>query len=257
MTTSPSTRSGTALFARYAYPPNDLGHCGPPGAEVLLAGGAARDDDPEVRRRAEQFDGAWPYLQLIAGAAGIDDPLDERVVSAYWLGGAPLDALEPEVFTRAVAHGFGTQPGVLDRLAETPDVAVAGANHAFHVFVVYPWVGLLGSPSDVPRSVLDSCRVRWGRVVSVEGETVAVHSQPLTFDGAALGLGDARVETVRWSQGRYAFVAQPDPGDWVSLHWDWVCDRLGDHEVAALADRTWRQLAATNAWLAARQAGQE
>ncbi len=141
---------------------------------------------------------------------------------------------------------------MLDRLAQAPDVAATGAHHAFHVFVVYPWVGLLGSGSDVPRSVLDSCRIRWGAVVSVEGEIVAVRSQPLTFEGGVLGLGDEQVETVRWTQGRHAFVQEPRPGDWVSLHWDWVCDRLSEDEVAALAERTRRQLGATNAWLAQR-----
>ncbi|MDQ3591509.1 MAG: DUF6390 family protein, partial [Actinomycetota bacterium] len=33
-------RSGAALFARYAFPPNELGYCGPEGSEVLLEGGA-------------------------------------------------------------------------------------------------------------------------------------------------------------------------------------------------------------------------
>ena len=28
----------TALFARYAFPPNELGYCGPPDASVLLHG---------------------------------------------------------------------------------------------------------------------------------------------------------------------------------------------------------------------------
>ena len=251
-TASRSTRSGEALFARYAYPPNDLGHCGPPGADVLLAGGAARTDDPEVRSRAEQFDGAWPYLQLLAAAADIDDPLDERVVTAYWVGSDLLDVVDPRVFAQAVGLGFGGQPGVRQRLAEAPDVGGAGANHAFHVFVVYPWVGLLGSGSDVPRSVLDSCRVRWGSVEAVDGETAVVRSRPLTWDGTTLGLGPDRAQTVQWAQGRHAFVDGLRPGDQVSLHWDWVCDRLSDDERAALADRTARQLASTNAWLTSR-----
>lgn len=253
--TAPSTRptrSGAALFARYAYPPNELGHCGPPGSQVLLAGGAGADGDRLVRAMAEQFDGAWPYLSLLATAAGIDDPLDERVVHAYWVGGDLLDRLDPETFARAVGAGFGGQPGVEERLAQTPAVAVAGANHVFHVFVVYPWVGLLGSDSDVPQSVLETCRVRWGVVHAVGSETAAVRSRPLTYADGLLALGDERVEAVRWSQGRYAFVDGLQAGDQVSLHWDWICDRLTDDDVAALADRTERQLASTNDWLAIR-----
>jgi hypothetical protein len=250
MSASSSSRSGEAVFARYAYPPNDLGHCGPPGAEVLLASGASGLGHSELRQRAPHFDGAWLYLRRLSIAAGIDDPLDARVVSAYWLGGDLLDTLEAGQLEASVRIGFGGQPGVLDRLAQTPDAASAGATHAFHVFVVYPWVGLLGGGSDVPRSVLDSCRVRWGRVEALDGETAEVRSQPLTWDGTALGLGDERLETVRWSQGRHAFVPGLGRGDLVSMHWDWVCDRLDDGQLATLADRTQRQLTSTNVWLA-------
>ena len=241
--------SGEVLFARYAYPPNDLGHCGPPGAAVLLAGGASALGQPEVRERAPYFEGAWLYLRLLAATAGVD-PLDARVVTAYWLGGDLLDTVDPDRLARTVGRGFGGQPGVRERLADTPDVAIAGASHAFHVFVVYPWVGLLGGRSDVPRAVLDSCRIRWGTVETLDGERADVRSRPLTWDGSVLGLGNERVETVRWSQDRHAFVRGLRVGEQVSLHWDWVCDRLDDGQVATLADRTKRQLTTTNTWLA-------
>jgi hypothetical protein len=266
--------SGETLFARYAFPPNDLGHCGPPGSEVLLAGGSSGMDSFEVdavgvdgadegradegraalRARAPRFDGAWPYLRLLAAAAGLDDPLDAGVVSAYWLGGALLDRVDPETFTATVGRTFGGQPGVRERLAGTPEVASAGASHAFHVFVVYPWVGLLGAGADVPRSVLDSCRIRWGTVAEVDGETAGVRSRPLVWDGRALSLGAERVETCRWARGTHAFVRALRPGDQVSLHWDWVCDRLDDAQVVELADRTERQLVSTNSWLTGRVA---
>jgi hypothetical protein len=243
--------AGEALFARYAFPPNDLGHCGPPGAELLLAGAAG--DDVDLRSRLERFEGAWPYLRLLAGTAGVDDGLDVAVVSAYWVGGELLDKVEPAQLRATVRRGFGSQPGVRKRLAEMDDPAAARADHSFHVFVVYPWVGLLGSAGDVPRSVLDSCRVRWGTVVSLDGETAGVRSRPLTWDGTVLGLGAERVEACRWSRDERAFVRDLRPGDQVSLHWNWVCDRLDDDRVAELADRTQRQLALTNAWLARRR----
>jgi hypothetical protein len=240
---------GEALFARYAYPPNELGHCGPPGADALLA--AAGDGGREARERAPRFEGAWAYLRLLAGAAGLGDPLHPDVVTAYWLGGELLDRVAPGVLTGVVTTCFGAQPGVRDRLAALPELAAAGPSHAFHVFVVYPWVGLLGS-GDVPRSVLDSCRIRWGTVESVDpgAGTAVVRSRPLTWDGAALALGDAAPGTARWAAG--PFASAPAAGDVVSLHWDWVCDRLDDARAGELEDRTRRQLAATNAWLARR-----
>jgi hypothetical protein len=247
---------GEALFARYAFPPNDLGHCGPPGAELLLAG-AAGDDDRDLRTRLEQFVGAWPYLDLLAGTMGVGDGLHPDVVSAYWLGGALLDRVEPAAVLAAVGRRFGAQPGVRDRLAALADAPAARPDHLFHVFVVYPWVGLLGAAGDVPRSVLDSCRVRWGTVVRVEGESAGVWSRSLTWDGGALGLDAGQVEDCRWSRGRHAFVRELRPGDQVSLHWNWVCDRLDDDRVAELSARTHAQLTTTNAWLARRDRAEE
>ncbi len=73
---------GSLAFARYAYPPNELGYCGPAGASAMLNPDAAA----EIDRRARQFEGAWAYLEFIAESCGLDDALDERVVEAYWIG---------------------------------------------------------------------------------------------------------------------------------------------------------------------------
>jgi uncharacterized protein DUF6390 len=245
---------GVSLFARYAYPPNELGHCGPPGAEALFATGSGGASASVVRARAPRFEGAWAYLRLLAEAAGLDDPLHPEVVTAYWLGGGLLDKVAGAALVDLVRASFGSQPGVRERLPWLADLAVAGPSHAFHVFAVYPWVGLLGAGGDVPRATLDLCRIRWGTVESVAGEHADVRTRPLAWDGAALSLGPATVRRFRWARRHGAFVAALAPGDRVSLHWDWVCDRLDPPAVTELADRTDAQLAATNAWLRATRA---
>ena len=52
--------SGPALFARFAYPPNALGYCGPDDAQSVLEYAAARASDPGLVGLARQFSGAWP-----------------------------------------------------------------------------------------------------------------------------------------------------------------------------------------------------
>ena len=47
--------------------------------------------DRGLVRLAQAFAGAWPYLELIAAGCGIGDPLDRRVVEAYWVGNDLLD----------------------------------------------------------------------------------------------------------------------------------------------------------------------
>jgi len=250
VTDAPTGRAdGAAVFARYAFPPNELGYCGPAGAEVLLASGATGAWRGEVERRACLFDGAWPYLRLIADSAAIADPLDARVVRAYWLGGDLLDRVDRDAFVRVVTEQFGTQPGVAERLTGEV-VTAAGPHHGFHVLVVYPWIGLLDKGGDVARSVLDQCRIRWGRVTAVGDRHADVAVAAIRHDDGRLYVGGEDVIRTRWAADGHAFVEDLRPGEQVAVHWDWVCDRLGDGEVAQLATRIRAQLEAANAWLA-------
>jgi hypothetical protein len=41
-------------------------------------------------------------------------------------------------------------------------------------------------------------------------------------------------------------VADVEVGDWVSLHWDWLCDRLNQDQVRMLRHYTLRHLAIVN-----------
>ncbi len=63
--------SGPELFARYAYPPNERGYCGPGEPGVLLEAAAEGGQLLLLSHLARQFDGAWPYLELIAGCNGV------------------------------------------------------------------------------------------------------------------------------------------------------------------------------------------
>jgi len=168
---------GWELFARYAFPPNELGYCGPPDSSVLLHGGG----HSEIARHAAGFDGAWPYLEEIAAAVGAAHPLETTVVRSYWIGGPQLAAVDGARLTHRLRAAFAGQPtGVLDSVH-----GGALANHSFHVFAVYPWVRFLDIDPATPLRILQACRIRWGTVVSVDDEHVVMTSRPLRFDGGA------------------------------------------------------------------------
>src|SRR6476661_7610493 len=103
--------SGAILFARYAYPPNELGYCGPADHQALLDYGAAGTVDRGLLQLAQGFAGAWPYLEFIAGATGIASPLDRRVVEAYWLGTDLLDRIDMARFGNALTDRFRKRAG--------------------------------------------------------------------------------------------------------------------------------------------------
>jgi len=229
--------SGHELFAQYAYPPNELGYCGPTDG-----GGAAG-----LAARAREFDGAWPYLAAIADAAGRPDVLDEDVVDTYWVGGPALAEVDPSALLARLRAAFAGQvTGMLDTVPATADVL---AHHSFHVFVVYPWVRFLHRDAETAVRVMQDCRIRWGTVESVAGDHAVISSRPLQVDDGALVLGDAQPETVHWKKGDLSLAPAPTPGTVVSAHWDWVCATLTDDQTSALDSATQSTLHLVNSFV--------
>lgn len=234
--------TGAEMFARYAYAPNALGYCGPPLGATLRDGAVE-----EVLRAARGFSGAWPYLRVLSQLTGIADPLDYRLVEAYWLGGGVGAALPGTRFFEALLAIIGPQAGrYWSHL--TPDLAnEAAGNHCFHVFGVYPWTRFLGRGMDQhPLHVLDSCRITWGTVLSRSGDAIEVLCRRLAWDGRTLALAQPapRILDV-WADG-YCAVPDVAAGDDVAVHWGRLCGRLQPDQVCALAESTDRQLRVTN-----------
>lgn len=234
------SEQGALLFARYAYPPNELGYCSPQGALAMLH----KDAIDEIERRARQFEGACCYLEFIARSAAITDPLDARVVEAYWVGNDLLSHCEPEALVRWLTPRFRGQPGGTWRQAGDR----AHAHHSFQVFEVYPWARLLASSGNpVALSVLEQCRIRVGVVRSVDGETATVQSSPLVWSGSQLERGSPRQEVVRWSTDGKSLLDGVSPGDRVALHWDWVCDVITREQAGSIESGEAQQRAVLSA----------
>jgi len=221
MITSPASNglSGPRLFARYAFPPNAKGYCGPEDVSSVLTMISAPDSGPDLRDWAGKFDGAWPYLSFIASVTGIGDPLDRRVVEAYWLGSDLLRSVPLLDFGNSLRDRFRDRnSGGWAQLADSLSGA-AVPHHSFHVFCVYPWVGLLRAGHVGPAlEVLDRCRIRVGSVASVHEDVAIVETNELRYSDGILS--NREPITLPFSCEPRAFGA----GDIVTLHWDWVCD---------------------------------
>ncbi|NMN99389.1 DUF6390 family protein [Antrihabitans stalactiti] len=244
-----STPPGHRLFAQYAYAPNALGYCGPADARALEAAACGADVDADIAAIARRFSGAWPYQQLIAELSGLDDPLDDHVVRAYWTGSELTGEIDRARFGSELLTRFASQAGHYWKHLTDALLDEAAPTHAFHVFGVYPWTRLLGSGMPQPLQVLDSCRISWGKVTEVRAGEVVVQSRPLEFDGT-LELGDPQERTVRSRVDAGEFVSHLHAGDYVAIHWDFVCDWLAPQQVDELRYWTEWQLERTNRRLA-------
>jgi len=240
--------AGPIRFARYAFGPNRLGYCGPDEAVELLEQATVGREEERLRALAREFEGAYPYLELIARSNAIADPLDGRVVEAYWLGNPLVDSVRPSDLGPSLVSRF--KPRLRAEgwrwLATTP-AAGAVPVHAFHVLDVFPRLGLLRSGSiDRALEVMDSCRIRWGRVLERDGEWLVVSAVPLELVDGKLRLAAPRPERIRGWQDGHSFVDDVEPGDAVSIHWDWACERLDRRRLSALRRWTARELEVAN-----------
>lgn len=243
-----ATGEGALLFARYAFMPNQLGYCGSDDNRALFEYTTSGIVDGGLIQLERQFEGAFPYLQLIAAANRIADPLDHRVVEAYWLGNELLDRVDMGLLYESLKSRFAAKltPKTWTWMASK---APAGArpHHSFHVLEVYPRAGTIkGGAVDHLFETMEQCRVRWGRVREVNGAQLLVDIRPLRYQGGQLALGVPVVEAVRRQFEGRGFVDDVEADDWVSVHWGWACDVLTRDQVARLARYTARHIQLCN-----------
>jgi hydrogenase maturation factor len=245
MVTVPSVAplEGTLRFIRYGFMPNRLRYCGGDDNRTLFDYGLEGVSDAGLPPLLRKFSGALPYLKLIARANGLADPFDARVVEAYWIGNELLDGVEVRELYDSLLERFGKQiQGRTRELVLGKAPAGARPHHSFHVLDVHRRVGEM----DATLRTLDECRVSWGRVVAVDAAELLVERQPLVLREGKLVLGESEQQRVlRQVDGR-GFVEHAAIGDWVTIHWGWVCEVLAERQRHHLERFTRHHLAIAN-----------
>ena len=118
--------------------------------------------------------------------------------------------------------------------------------HAFHVLEIFPRAGLMRGDAAPILETIDSCRVRWGRLVSADGDQLVVSASRLELVDGALRIGAEQLETATgWYDGS-GLLGGARPGDPISLHWGWACDRLSESQFGRLVAWTDAALRITN-----------
>jgi len=214
--------NGLSLCARYAFAPNYLKYCGPDKNRELAGYLAHSVADAGLKLMLEKFEAMYPYLQLIAHNNGIGDEFDDRVAEAYWLGNQLLDKVTTSSF---FAHVRPRLPFKDRQWFEQKLPLGAKPNHAFHVLNFMTRTGHKAIPQTV--ETMDQCRISWGTVLP--GGKVT--TQKLVYQRGRLRLVSAIKEYKNLTK-------EFNPGDLVTTHWGWICEKINRQQIKNLENYT-------------------
>jgi hypothetical protein len=234
------------LAARFSFMPNRLGYCGPEENPALLDHLVDNASDRGLEQVLARFAGAFPYYSFIAAANGIPDPLDLRVVEAYWIGNALLERVDAADLSRHVEERFHRRLPrrvMQSMLQHVP--AGARPHHNFHVFSLPIRTGRLEMPHSL--ETMDECRISWGVVRAEHGDSLLIERQPLRREGDDLILGPDEPRSVQRGFDGKPLLGQVAPGDVVAVHWGCACCVLTDRQLRYLKHFTRTHLALANA----------
>lgn len=246
--------SGELLHTKHAFPPNNLGYCGPDARGKILDCLHNHSVDDGLLSILTKFEAAYPFVRLIAKSTGLK-PLDYRVTEAYWLGNSLLDHVEPAEFFD-FAHQDLSQSrkmvGKKDGLqkAETKSLFrklghLAKPHHTFYVLGMYARSSEKSGNADKLLELMDSCRISWGRVLNVKRDKLVVERPSLTLSQGQLALTRPKKKEIQYDAEISPF-SNIRKGDWVSVHWNFATEKLVPYQLANLKHYTALDIEATN-----------
>ncbi len=237
---------GMLRCSRYAFGPNRLHYCGPDRVLELKDRIKEEGDDLGLREILQAFEAMYPYLSHIARANKIIDPLDDRVVEAYWVGNELLDRVSKNDFYWHLIDGLSLKKKFGKTFSFVESLIGLGAvpHHSFHVLDVWKRTGQVDRTKLF--SEFDECRVSWGEVVSALGPVVTVRTSRLVLVNEKLTLGEpVERKLTRELEAEYD-IEQIKKGDLVSIHWGIICEKLTQKQVVALRKYTLRHITFAN-----------
>lgn len=219
---------GLLRCARYSFAPNKLRYCGPDKNKELEAYLKVRVEDRGLKQLLNDFEVMYPYLKLIADENGINDPFDERVVEAYWIGNELLETVSMKEFYDHLMEGQGLKKRFKQKdwkriVGKVPEGAKV--HHSFHVFNIWNRTGHEARLHTV--ETMDSCRISAGEVVDLNN----VKTNKLIYQQGQLSFEPA-IKKVQSLENGYK------PGDLVTIHWNWVCEKINQKQAENLEKYT-------------------
>lgn len=231
--------NGLLLCARYALSPNFFGYCGPAKSASLIDHLKENIADEEMKIILSQFETLYPYLQLIAYKNHLPSSFLKEVVEAYWLGNhllKPLDPLEFQALAqeklflekKIPKNKFFFLKSKINRFAFLP-------HHSFHVLNIFKNANKINNSI---LSVMDNCRINWGRIVDVNKNSkmknLLVETKSLQIENNKLILSQPVIKEIKIDYQGKSFIDDLKTGQWISFHWGYFCDKLTKRQLKNL-----------------------
>lgn len=219
--------NGLISCARYSFMPNRLHYCGPDKNQNLFEYGIQKIADKGLEEILQEFQTLYPYLKFIAVSNGIKDVFDQRVVEAYWIGNDMLQNIALPEFYDHLLFGQGLKKRLdkksLDKVIEKIPLG-AKPHHSFHVFHVFRRTGNLEIFHTLDS--MDNCRISWGKIKKILPDHFVVDYEPLVSKNNRVLLGPLQEKKVIRTFDGKGFVLDAGIGDWISIHWEWACEKI-------------------------------
>jgi hypothetical protein len=248
-------RAGEFLHTKHAFPPNNLGNCGPDTKGRILNYLHNHANGIDLQPALTKFEAAYPFVRMIAKSTG-KVPFDYQVAEAYWIGNSLLDRVEPAEFFE-FSYGALSESrmnlgdkGGLSKVAAKSIFRKVGRDarphHTFYVLGMYARSSIRsGSTGSKLVELMDSCRISWGRVLEAKKDTLLVNTPSLKLKDGKLSLSHPARKEIRYDPLIPPF-SEIRAGDWVTIHWNFASERLQSYQLANLKRYTALDIKATN-----------
>lgn len=231
-------KQGLLLCAKYAASPNFFGYCGPRKSNNIIDHLKENIADKELNHLLSDFETLYPYLQLIARENKFTDPFNQKIVEAYWIGNNLLEQVKNSDFLFFLKEKLLLDKKINKEKLRRLKIKISRnfflPHHTFHVFNIFKRTGK--DTTDHTLETMDQCRIACGNV-KCQNESIKsyyVEHRPLVISFNKLVLGKKTLKEVRNDYQGKSFLRGLKPGDWVSFHWGYICDKLTQEKVSNL-----------------------
>lgn len=244
METQDKLLNGIIRCTRYAFMPNRLHLCGPENQADVLEFYAKTNQGKAIktiRPVLENFETLYPYLKLITRANRQKNPFAEKIIEAYWLGNNYLESVGAAGLYRHIVDTIKLDKKISRK--ELSDFQKkfnhrALPHHNFHVFSIWRRTGKINQKHTL--ATMDACRISWGKIMEIKPQSLVVKTKPLTADknGKIKEHNEfIEREILNYFEGNI-LLNNIKIGDYVSLHWGCVCEKLNQEQVNNLQNYT-------------------